>query len=613
MPSKVSHFEAVRIIPLPRAAVWHVLSHTDRLNRHIGLAPVQYGQLDSDKGGFFRAAAARVGGIQLKWREYPFQWEQDGRYSVVRIYDQGPIERFEGGLELEDAGANQTKITIFSEMAGRGSWGKAIIPLIAKQFLNKTVDFCDKYLNGSELAPAPRGPSPKNGHVNDGLLMRLLGELKKRPVDARYAEALGLYLKSAGDGEVAALRPYEWAREENLNPSDALRTCLHAVKAGILNMRWAMMCPNCRVSKQDAPSLAGVESKVHCDLCGIDYDLNFDRYIELKFAVHPAVRRANSDIYCLTGPFSAPHILMQKRIDPNQSVTFPVLEIPEPLRLRVLRQNKVVAINADARPMTRLAFDGEIWNALEARGPFVVENTSDVPIYVALEKVQWDKEAVTAAEVTALQEFRDLFSSEVLRPGREISVENVTIFFSDLSNSTALYEHIGDGPAYGRVGSHFDFLMQHIAGNSGAVVKTMGDAVMAVFHSPEDAVRAALEIQHGFRDFSDTVTENEEFAPIMDLKIGLHHGPALVVNSNDRLDYFGRTVNVASRITSAALGGHIVLSAEVWEFATVQRLLIEARADLSRMELMFRGIAQPQPLVRVQPHFEPAKEKAPTA
>ncbi|RYG67197.1 SRPBCC family protein, partial [bacterium] len=432
MSSRVRHFEAIRIIPLPRAAVWHVLSHTDRLNRHIGLVPVVYGELSSDVGGFFRAATATVGGIKLRWREYPFQWEQDGRHSVVRIYDQGPIERFEGGIELEELGANKTKVVVFSEMAGRGAWGGAIVPIIAKQFINKTLEFCDKYLNGKDLNPAPRGPAPKSKLVNERLLDRLITDLKKRPVDAKHADALAHYLRTAGDGEVAALRPYEWAREENLKRNESLRTCLHAVRGGILNMRWSMMCPNCRVAKNESATLSGVENTIHCDLCGIDYDLNFDRYIELKFEVHPAIRRASADIYCATGPFSAPHILVQKRIDPGQSITIALMEAIEPLRLRVLRANKIVNVEPDAPSRPRLSFDGENWNTDSARGPFMVENTSDTAIYVALEKVVWDQEAVTAAQVTSLQEFRDLFSNEVLRPGRQVSIENVTLFFSDL-------------------------------------------------------------------------------------------------------------------------------------------------------------------------------------
>jgi class 3 adenylate cyclase len=433
--------------------------------------------------------------------------------------------------------------------------------------------------------------------VDEVLLQRLLNDLKKRPVAPEYADALAELLLLGGDDEVGALRPYEWAHTVGLDGHEALRTCLHSVKTGLLNLRWAMMCPNCRVSKAESGGLASLESQVHCDLCGVNYDLNFDRYVELKFAVHPAVRRANSDIYCIGGPFRAPHILMQKRIEAGESETFPILDNQQALRLRVLRINQSVQVNASAPMQTRLCFDGQKWSSPSARGPFVVENSGKEAIFVALEKVEWDNLAATAARVTTLQEFRDLFSSEVLRPGQQVAVENVTLFFSDLSNSTALYEDIGDASAFNRVGSHFDFLTEHIALNNGAVVKTMGDAVMAVFNSPADAVRAALEIQTNFRTFQNLFLSDSQ----IDIKIGLHHGPALVVNSNDRLDYFGRTVNIAARVAASSGKGNFVMTGQIWEFSAVQRYLIESQADLSRFETELRGVSEKFALVRVRP------------
>jgi class 3 adenylate cyclase len=90
----------------------------------------------------------------------------------------------------------------------------------------------------------------------------------------------------------------------------------------------------------------------------------------------------------------------------------------------------------------------------------------------------------TAAEVTALQMFRDLFAAEALRSGEQISVGTLTVLFTDLKNSTRLYREIGDATAFGRVMNHFDVLKQVIAEEDGAMVKTIGDAVMAVFRQP---------------------------------------------------------------------------------------------------------------------------------
>src|SRR5690606_38551057 len=107
----------------------------------------------------------------------------------------------------------------------------------------------------------------------------------------------------------------------------------------------------------------------------------------------------------------------------------------------------------------------------------------------------WSDQAATAADVTTLQIFRDLFSSEVLRPGEEISVGSTTLMFTDLRNSTRLYREIGDAPAFGRVREHFEILEEAVAAEGGAIIKTMGDAVMAAFRKPVSSIKAIWKVQ----------------------------------------------------------------------------------------------------------------------
>ena len=120
-----------------------------------------------------------------------------------------------------------------------------------------------------------------------------------------------------------------------------------------------------------------------------------------------------------------------------------------------------------------------------------------------LERADWGNEGVSAALVTSLQEFRTMFSSQVLAPGLGVSVRNLTLLFSDLKDSTAMYERVGDSPAYARVRDHFGIMGEAIAEHNGAIVKTIGDAVMAVFSVPADAVAAALAIQEGIARYNE--------------------------------------------------------------------------------------------------------------
>jgi class 3 adenylate cyclase len=162
--------------------------------------------------------------------------------------------------------------------------------------------------------------------------------------------------------------------------------------------------------------------------------------------------------------------------------------------------------------------------------------------------------------VTALQEFRDLFSSEVLAPGQQLEVRHIALVFSDLKGSTRLYEQIGDAAAYSRVNRHFDFIRQSVARAGGAIVKTLGDGVMSAFPRLEDALQAALGMQEQVASWC----RDQGIDPPLILKLGVHAGPAIAMTANGRLDYFGRTVNVAARLGEQSRGRDVVLLREVF-------------------------------------------------
>jgi class 3 adenylate cyclase len=99
-------------------------------------------------------------------------------------------------------------------------------------------------------------------------------------------------------------------------------------------------------------------------------------------------------------------------------------------------------------------------------------------------------------------------------------------------------------------------------------VKTIGDAVMAVFVDPARAVEAAFEM-HGAIEADNTVRGE----PALSLKIGIHHGPCIAVTLNDILDYFGTAVNLAARIQKESRGGDMVLTEDIWGDPDVQEVL----------------------------------------
>jgi class 3 adenylate cyclase len=193
-----------------------------------------------------------------------------------------------------------------------------------------------------------------------------------------------------------------------------------------------------------------------------------------------------------------------------------------------------------------------------------------------------------------LQAFRDLLPGEALRPGEDIAIDNVTLMFTDLAGSTALYERIGDGPAYRLVRDHFTFLAAAVRRHDGTLVKTIGDAVMAGFADPADAVRAALEVQDTVSAFNARQGEQA-----ITIKIGLHGGPCIAVTMNDRLDYFGSTVNTAARLQGQSHGGDIVLSESLAADPAVAALLADRPRTAEQAQL--KGLAEAVLFERLQP------------
>jgi class 3 adenylate cyclase len=205
---------------------------------------------------------------------------------------------------------------------------------------------------------------------------------------------------------------------------------------------------------------------------------------------------------------------------------------------------------------------------------------------------------LSGKKLISVQTFRDLFSSEVIQGTEGIGVRDITILFTDLKGSTALYERIGDMKAFSLVHQHFDRLGRVINENSGAFVKTIGDAVMASFLNPLDAMKAALEMNREITRFNRAFTSRDVI-----LKIGIHKGPCIAVTLNDRLDYFGQTVNTAARVQGLAGAEEVYVTNDVLVFPGVKSLLKGYRVFGGKVKL--KGIQEEMQVYKiVAPDFE---------
>jgi class 3 adenylate cyclase len=234
-----------------------------------------------------------------------------------------------------------------------------------------------------------------------------------------------------------------------------------------------------------------------------------------------------------------------------------------------------------------------------------------------LERAEWLDTVATGAVVGTMPEFRHLFSAEVLAPGLEVRVQRLAFLFTDVAGSTAMYERVGDARAFRLVQEHFQILADAVAAHRGALVKTIGDAVMAVFPTGADAVEAAVTIQRDIRRLDCQGVAD----PAQLVRVGVHEGPCVAVNLNDRLDYFGTTLNMAARIEHESHGGEVVASAAVVEDSEAMDRLRALPVEVEPFEAQLRGISECVRLYRIRPrwdavtHLEPAPQSSalPTA
>jgi class 3 adenylate cyclase len=196
------------------------------------------------------------------------------------------------------------------------------------------------------------------------------------------------------------------------------------------------------------------------------------------------------------------------------------------------------------------------------------------------------KPFLTAKRMLTNQTFRDIFKADNLNIDQRLKITSLTFLFTDLKGSTALYERVGDLSAFDLVRAHFHALVDIIASEKGAVVKTIGDAVMATFVKPEHALAAGLRM----RAAMDRLNVERGTKDLV-VKIGIHEGPCLAVMLNERQDYFGQTVNIAARVQGLSTSQAIHITGPVIGAPAVTAILDEASITPIEKHAALRGIA----------------------
>jgi class 3 adenylate cyclase len=452
----------------------------------------------------------------------------------------------------------------------------------------------DAHLLEGAASPYVKPASP----ADDERVAAAVQRLKDDGVRADLADAMGALVRGAADADVVRIRPFAFADERALDRREVLRAFLKAVPAGLVELRWGIICPSCLTSSQQARALDEIKPEGHCQLCDIRFDLDLDRAVEATFLPHPSLRRVPEAMFCIGGPARTPHVLVQGTVGSRATST---LDVPqEPGRYRVFARGGATAtleVDEAGEPTAEARVDAASVQPAHLHavpgGQLRVVSECEDDRHVKIERLDFASAAATAHVVSTLGDFRTIFSSELLKRGTPLKVARAAVLFSDLTGSTALYTQVGDAAAFRLVDDHFDLLRAVVDAHEGVVVKTMGDAVMAAFVDVRQCARAAADALQRFEAFRAT----EKHGDLVGLKVGLYAGACYVVTANGALDYFGQTVNVAARIQHLAGSGEIVMPRDVFESLDIGDR--QSLAVTERLQARVKGVERPLDLVRL--------------
>jgi class 3 adenylate cyclase len=483
--------------------------------------------------------------------------------------------------------------------------------------------------------------------VNEQLLDERLAELEKaRAWSPRLVSKLESHIRSADEEGLFRVNPFTFAREKNLKETEIIDLFLYATSLGLFEMDWQLLCQQCSCVVESFGSLKGLHSQFHCNICQVDYEATLDDYIAVTFTVgrqirdiafHHPERLSASDYFRMGGTpdgvlpdgtrfidFQAKVIKALGFLPPRETTRFTIEMESDGIILGVSPEGKVAllytvsGVNAPGEQMVPVHFEHPVsthttGNLAPGRITFAVENATAErgSFFVAVLPPNFEfghapikfLPFLTGKRLLTTQAFRDLFRSEVIRASEGIGVKDIALLFTDLKGSTALYDRLGDLNAFSLVQQHFEHLLAVTQRFNGAIIKTIGDAVMAAFLNPLDAVGAALAMRDAISSFNRAQPDRE-----LILKIGVHKGAAIAVTLNDRLDYFGQTVNIAARVQHLANADEIYLSDSVHNAEGVRQLLAPFEPETSIAQL--KGVRQDMHVWRVA---APAVREGPAA
>jgi class 3 adenylate cyclase len=449
----------------------------------------------------------------------------------------------------------------------------------------------------------------------------------KQTADPAVADAIARLIEKGDDHELNRVNLLDFSARNGLDEEHVISGFLHASRLGLFDLTWNVLCPGCGGVLDAHSTLKNLRhDDYHCGLCACSYEASVDEQVEVAFTVSPLVRRiAAHDPNTLPIWDYFKQVFWSSGVDfdakalasLSHDVVLKALELPAgqttELSLQLPSQFIIVFepvthtahfIDVQGEPTEELQRLSLVYNTTHAPvetttlrpGPLLLslDNRANVralpSVLVAADALHHligkRKPFITAKRMLTNQTFRDVYKADNLNIDQRLKITSLTFLFTDLKGSTALYERVGDLAAFDLVRAHFHALLEIIGSEKGAVVKTIGDAVMATFIRPEHGLAAGLRM----RAAMDKLNAERGTKDLV-VKIGIHEGSCLAVMLNERQDYFGQTVNIAARVQGLSTSQAIHITGPVIDAPAVAAILDRESITPVQKQAALRGIA----------------------
>jgi len=450
------------------------------------------------------------------------------------------------------------------------------------------------------------------------------------PVDV--VDRIGQVLTELSEWQLFRINPMTFASQYNLDLRTVTDLFIYGAKVGLFHFDWNMICPYCGSIEHTYASLSQIDidmENLYCSLCDEVVSNEADKMVEVSFTLAPEISGHQIDPFADSESYNnfffsrsfqrsaAFQEFLDKqmlrgfaRIAPSSAS---VLHLKNPTpgeRYRLVSIDKRAVANlyvTDAHvensQQVRLSLADQAFTPNEVivgTGPVEIEliNTTDSTTGIILMLTDYEsvhqllevspptiKPFLSSKMLLTNQRFREAFLVENLPDDLRLKISELTVLFTDLQGSTELYDKSGDVIAYKLVQEHFKLLTEVVSKHAGATVKTMGDALMASFSSAEDGLAAAIDMLDCMRSFNERMGED-----LLNLKVGLHSGPALAVKANETLDFFGQTINIAARVQAQAQAGEVWATDAVYQVDGVERILRQRGYNADRFSVHLKGV-----------------------